>query len=695
MPVHSAFPVVIPHSAFRIPHLYWLAFVASLAIVSLYLWGLGGYGFLDPDEGMYAEIAREMLASGDWVIPRFNGVPYVEKPPLLYWLTAGTYAMLGSSEFSARLWKVVPILGTMVVTYGLGRRLFSEGIGMLSSLLLATTLGVFLFSRNSQMDPLLVFAITLSVFGIVAAALRLPGRAWGSGGYAAWCFWLGIGIGVMSKGLPGLFFPLALLALWTLVRRETGAMRGVWSWGGIAMALVLVVPWHVMAAIRVPGFFDFYVMDNQLIRFLGERAYVEDGKSLGTLAYLGITIYALFPWAPYLAAALLALCASISPSRLPPPASLSSVFRPPSSLRAVGPTGPEAALCPPSSLRAVGPTGPEADLRPLSSSFPPDASRLTPPALRFTLHDSRLQFLVGWIALVVGGFALSSFKLEYYALPAFPAVALFVAAFLASVGHAGKPGTPLKSSHPGASPVRDELSFRLLRVWTWVALVGGLLYTTAVAWAWWTGYFTPQNIVRGLSLWATNYRVVLEQGLPLPPVLPGYFGALLLGGGLLWVGGFAAALFWLRRGKVVAAIFVVAVVGVGLSAMAASVLRLVESHHSLKPLAERLNSVLQPGDVLVHERGLEKGGGLLFYTGRQFLVLNGTRGDLEFGSRLPGYERTFIDTDAFRNLWDSGSRVFLVTNLPEVRSAISAVSGPTPILVTSTGTRWLYSNRPL
>ena len=635
MPVHSSSPVVIPHSSLRIPHLYWLAFVASLAIVLLYLWGLGGYGFLDPDEGMYAEIAREMLASGDWLIPRFNGVPYVEKPPLLYWLTAGTYAVLGSSEFSARLWKVVPILGTMVVTYGLGRRLFSEGIGMLSSLLLATTLGVFLFSRISQMDPLLVFAITLSVFGIVAAALRLPGRAWGSGGYAAWCFWLGIGIGVMSKGLPGLFFPLALLALWTLVRRETGAMRGVWSWGGIAMALVLVVPWHVMAAIRVPGFFDFYVMDNQLIRFLGERAYVEDGKSLGTLAYLGITIYALFPWAPYLAAALLALCASISPSRLPP------------------------------------------------------------PALRFTLHDSRLQFLVGWIALVVGGFALSSFKLEYYALPAFPAVALFVAAFLGSVGHAGKPGTPLKSSHPGASPVRDELSFRLLRVWTWVALVGGLLYTTAVAGAWWAGYFTPQNIVRGLSLWATNYRVVLEQGLPLPPVLPGYFGALLLGGGLLWVGGFAAALSRLRRGKVVAAIFVVAVVGVGLSVMAASVLRLVESHHSLKPLAERLNSVLQPGDVLVHERGLEKGGGLLFYTGRQFLVLNGTRGDLEFGSRLPGYERTFIDTDAFRNLWDSESRVFLVTNLPEVRSAISAVSGPTPILVTSTGTRWLYSNRPL
>lgn len=161
----------------------------------------------------------------------------------------------------------------------------------------------------------------------------------------------------------------------------------------------------------------------------------------------------------------------------------------------------------------------------------------------------------------------------------------------------------------------------------------------------------------------------------------------------MWIGGFAAALFWLRRGQVLALTLAVALVGVGLSAMAASILRQVESHHSLKPLAERLSGILRPEDVLVHEGGLEKGGGLLFYTKRQVLVLNGTRGDLEFGSRLPGYQDTFIDTPRFQDVWNSGRRVFLVTSLPKVRSAISAVSDPTPILMTSTGTRWLYSNR--
>jgi len=653
----------IPHSAIRIPHLRWLVPLASVAIAVLYLWGLGAVGFVDPDEGMYAEIAREMLVTGDWIVPRFNAVPYVEKPPLMYWLTAGTYAVVGTSEFSARLWKVVPTLGTIVMTYVLGRRLFSGAVGTLSALILATTLGPFLFSRITQTDPLLVFAITLSAFGIIAAGQRIHERPRATQWRASLCFWIGIAIGVMSKGLPGLLFPLALLALWTLVRRDLGAMRAMWSGVGIAVALILALPWHVMAAARVPGFVQFYLLDNQVLRFLGERGYVEDGKSLGTLAFLGITIYALFPWGPYLGAALMAHGSWLIPKLEGWQASKLERWKAGKRERW------QASKL--ASLLACGP----------------------PHASRFTFHDSRLQFLLGWIALVIGAFSVSSFKLEYYALPVFPAVALFVAAFLASVDHAAKSGTSLKQNHPGDSLVRHQMPLRVLRGWTWVALVGGLLYTAAVAWAWWAGYFTPQNIVRALSIWATNYRVVLEQGLPLPPVSPGYYSALLLGGGLMWTAGFAAALGWLRRGQVLAATLVVALVGVGLSAMAASVLRQVESHHSLKPLAERLNGILRPEDVLVHERGLEKGGGLLFYTGRHVLVLNGTRGDLEFGSRLPGYERTFIDTDVFRNLWASGSRVFLVTNLPEVRSAISAVSGPTPILVTSTGARWLYSNR--
>jgi hypothetical protein len=100
----------------------------------------------------------------------------------------------------------------------------------------------------------------------------------------------------------------------------------------------------------------------------------------------------------------------------------------------------------------------------------------------------------------------------------------------------------------------------------------------------------------------------------------------------------------------------------------------------------------RPEDRIVHERGLEKGGGLVFYLGRPVLVLNGTRGDLEFGSRLPGMQDTFLDASRFAELWRGPARVFLVTDLPPGRSAVASAE-PRPVLLAATPTRWLYANR--
>jgi 4-amino-4-deoxy-L-arabinose transferase-like glycosyltransferase len=577
-----------------------------LAAAPLYLWGLGTVGFQDPDEGMYAEIAREMLASRDWVVPTFNGVPYVEKPPLMYWLTAAALATLGPSEFSARLWKVIPVLGAMAATGALGRRLVSPRVGIVGAGILATTLGAFLFSRISVMDPLLLFGVSLAAYGAVCSGSNAGrGDLW---------FWLGVATGVMSKGLPGLVLPLALLAWWALVRRDAGVFRGVWTGRGLLAAGVLILPWHVLASWRVPGFFRFYVVDNHILRFLGARAYTEDGTSLGTMAFLAVTAAALFPWTPVLAAAL--ELAARAPAREP-----------------------------------------------------------------------GLRFLLGWTGLVLGMFLVSSFKLEYYALPAFPAAALLTAALVWRA--AG--GAPVDGD-PGGPTARARGA--LLR-WTGIALGGGVLFCLAAAWGWQAARLDAESIVRGLSFWSTNYRIVLDQGLPLPPVSPRRYAAVLLGGGVFWTAGFGVALWLLVARRVWAAAAAIAAVGVGLCLLAAVVLREVGPHHSLRPLAERLNAVLRPDDVLIHERGVEKGGGLLFYTKRRVLVLNGRRGDLEFGSSLPGRDRGFIGTEEFRALWGGGGRVFLVTDLPAPRSAIGATAPGPAAPVASTGTRWLYANRPV
>jgi 4-amino-4-deoxy-L-arabinose transferase-like glycosyltransferase len=457
---------------------------------------------------------------------------------------------------------------------------------------------------------------------------------------------MGVTVGVMSKGLPGTAIPLALLLLWSLIGRETRTVRRIWSLGGVAALLVLTVPWHAVAAMKVPGFFDFYVVDNQLLRFFGGRTYVEDQQSpLGALAFWGVTFIALFPWTPCLAAALMA-----------------------------------------HSKRLIADGRWRDHLFGRSSSI--HSSHLPPS----TFHLSRITFLVAWAALIIGGFSLSSFKLEYYTLPAFPALALLTAAFLADLEDRGREGHSPQPFH-GELPASGRTGFGLLQGWTWIAVVGGLLFTWGAAWAYWAGLFSPQNIARGLAMWATNYRIMLEQEIPVPLASSEYFGALLVGGGLLWTAGFAIAQVCLRRGRVLEAAGAVSLVGVGLCLLTGSVLSQVESHHSLKPLAEYLRGALTPGDAVIHERGLEKGGGLLFYTDQKVLVLNGTQGDLEFGSRLSGHERAFIDTESFRSLWQAGSRVFLVTHLPRTVSAVSAVSDPSPVLVARTATRWLYSNR--
>ncbi len=583
----------------------WLLVLAA----PFYLWGLGAVGFQDPDEGMYAEIAREMLASRDWVVPTFNGVPYIEKPPLMYWLTAGSLALLGPSEFAARLWKVLPMLASVALTGALGGRLFSRRTGIVGAGILGTTLGIFLFSRLAQMDPLLLLSITASAYGIVragdaAAERRGAGDLW---------WWGGVAGGVMSKGLPGLVFPLGLLTLWVLVRQDGGLWRRVWTLRGAGGAALLVLPWHLLAARRVPGFVQFYVIDNQLLRFLGTRAYQEDGRSLGTAAFLGVTACALLPWTPYLAAAL---------------------------------------------GRAV----------------------------RGEARDPRWRFLLGWIAAVIGFFSVSSFKLEYYALPAFPAIALVVAVLVCQASDGAAAGRPEDGSKTSAG-------HKALLAWTRISLWGGMLFCLGIAWVWWAGWLTPRPIIRALSFWSTNYRIILDHDLPLPPVTPGPYAGVLLAGGLVWVAAFGAAAWCLARGRVLTSAAAVGSAGLGLSLLAGAVLHEVGPHHSLKPLADHLNAVHRPGDVLIHERGLEKGGGLLFYTRRPVLILDGRRGDLEFGSGLPEAAGRFIDARRFREIWSGEVRVFLVTDLPASQSAISRMSSAVPIPVAATGTRWLYANR--
>src|SRR5262245_1058960 len=127
--------------------------VVALAAI-LYLWGIWSLPLSDPDAGMYADIGARMEASGDWVTPWFNGLRYLEKPPLLYWLIASTYRLAGPSDWGAHLWPALAGIAGVALAYAIGRETFGPHVGTLAGLALATTIGYFVYARVVSTDLL-------------------------------------------------------------------------------------------------------------------------------------------------------------------------------------------------------------------------------------------------------------------------------------------------------------------------------------------------------------------------------------------------------------------------------------------------------------------------------------------------------------------------------------------------------------
>src|SRR2546422_4567172 len=245
----------------------YVLLVLSLPFLFLKL----GMPFLDPDEGLYATIAQEMVRAGDWEMPHANGLPYLEKPPLYFWLTSLTFGLIGPSEWATRLWSALGALGTVLLTWRIGRRLYGARAGLLAGIVVATVVGNALYVRKASTDELFVFCITLAMYGFLRDAER-PDR----GRARFLLFYLGAALGVLAKGFTGVVFPLLIVGLGMAVARrlswrDLNLVRGAALFAGVA------VPWHMLVAWRSPTLFAFYVVDNHLPRFLDPRRDVQDG----------------------------------------------------------------------------------------------------------------------------------------------------------------------------------------------------------------------------------------------------------------------------------------------------------------------------------------------------------------------------------------------------------------------------------
>jgi 4-amino-4-deoxy-L-arabinose transferase-like glycosyltransferase len=233
-----------------------------LAFFLFYFSALGTVPLLEPDEGRYAEIPREMLSRGDFVTPHLNGVVYLEKPPLFYWGNALSMAILGENEFAARCFTALASVAGILLTYWMGSALAGWRTGLFSSIVLSTSLYYYVVGRVNTLDMTLAVCLLLSIF---PAYLYLSGRR-ESRRYLHISY-VAAGLAYLAKGLIGVVFPPAILLSWLVFSRRKREIARAVSMPGIVIFLAVALPWTLLVQRENPDFFRFFFVHEQFMRF--------------------------------------------------------------------------------------------------------------------------------------------------------------------------------------------------------------------------------------------------------------------------------------------------------------------------------------------------------------------------------------------------------------------------------------------
>jgi 4-amino-4-deoxy-L-arabinose transferase-like glycosyltransferase len=240
----------------------WRSFLMVLLLPAALLYPCQSFALFEPDEGRYAQIPREMFETGEWIVPTLQGEPYLDKPPLFYWLVMLAYAGFGCHTWTARLVPALAMHGTVMLTYLMGRRLAGERAAFWGSLLLAVSPGFLGMGRLLLLDGVLTFWMTLAVFAIYRAqAGPVMLRPW-------WLLAaLACGFGVLTKGPVALVLPLApLIAHRWLSRPAARIARGdVFTFAIVVAAVAL--PWYVLVCYRLPEFAHHFLWEHNVLRF--------------------------------------------------------------------------------------------------------------------------------------------------------------------------------------------------------------------------------------------------------------------------------------------------------------------------------------------------------------------------------------------------------------------------------------------
>jgi len=243
----------------------------SLIVLALFmLFGRLTYPLIEPDESRYAQIALEMVQSGDYLVPHLRGAAYLDKPPLLYWMTAGSFRVFGANEFASRVPAALAAMLTVLATFWIGRRIVGDAPAYIGATMMFLCLGFVLSGRFLVMDSLLTLFTTVALLAGVAAtrADRLHLGWWVLAAAT-------LALGVLTKGpvAPVLVVPPLVMAFWLTQRLERVRIAHWLLFATVAGAITL--PWFVLMAARQPGFIEYFFWQQHVVRFVSTFIHKE------------------------------------------------------------------------------------------------------------------------------------------------------------------------------------------------------------------------------------------------------------------------------------------------------------------------------------------------------------------------------------------------------------------------------------
>jgi hypothetical protein len=563
-----------------------------------------------------------MAESNDFVTLRVNGIRYLEKPPLPYWLVSTDYRIFGFNVFATHLPMELCVLLCALIAWRWSRRAYGERAGIYAALGSLTAVGIFLFTRVYIPEAILTFLIAGALYAFLTGLEdRKPNRFYWT--YAA------LALAMLTKGLIAPVFFVAAAVPYLLLTGEWRRWREFRLVSGLLLFLAIAAPWHILAGLRNQGFFWFYFINEHVLRFLGRRL-PKDYNKLPFALYWSLHLVWLFPWSLFFPLAVLAAWQR---------------WR----------------------SRSAG------------SLFAQFIAKMR--NLDFEGKTTLLLTLYG--AFILLFFSVSTNQ-EYYTFPAyFPILILTCAALAHYEESADRAGS--------ASSTRIVLAAQAL-----FTVIGIAAAFTLVYGLWSSRHLpVPPDIGAVLARQADNtYTLSMSHFFDLTGDsfaalrLPAIMAAI-----TLLIGPLAAWILRVKKKHFGSTLAITFTSAIFLIAAHVALVRF-EPLLSSRQLADAFNRYVAPTDTLVVYGDQAISSSVIFYTGRQAMLVNGKSSSLLWGSHYPDAPKIFLDDSDLTSQWGMGNRKFLV--VPEDYGAhVGSLIGNHAWVVNELSTHRLLTDRPL